>query len=142
MFRNYFKTALRNLWKNKGFSAINIIGLAIGLSTCLLILIYVMDELEYDRYNKNADRIYRLDGEIRFGGNHFILAVAPAPAGPAMRRDFPEGEKEVRFRNYSGGVGEKRKREKRGGGGFYFKFTPFYGIFFPFVGGEPQTVCG
>src|SRR5260221_14122732 len=124
MFRNYFKTALRNLWKNKGFSAINIIGLAIGLSTCLLILIYVMDELEYDRYNKNADRIYRLDGEIRFGGNHFILAVAPAPAGPAMRRDFPEVEKEVRFRNYGGGGGEKRKRENLGGGGVVAHDSP------------------
>src|SRR5260221_12654510 len=109
MFRNYFKTALRNLWKNKGFSAINIIGLAIGLSTCLLILIYVMDELEYDRYNKNADRIYRLDGETRFGGNHFILAVGPAPAWSAMRRDFPAGEKGGRFRNYGRLMGEKRE---------------------------------
>src|SRR5947209_4696682 len=102
MLRNYLKTALRNLWKNKGFSAINILGLAIGLATCLLIIIYVMDEVSYDRYNKNADRIYRLDGEIKFGGNHFILAVAPAPAGPAMRRDFPEVEKAVRFRGYGG----------------------------------------
>jgi putative ABC transport system permease protein len=102
MLRNYLKTALRNLWKNKGFSAINIIGLAIGLSTCLLILIYVMDELGYDRYNVNADRIYRVDGEIKFGGNHFILAVAPAPTGPAMLKDYPEVEKEVRFRGYGG----------------------------------------
>src|SRR6266446_3711996 len=102
MLKNYLKVAMRNLWKNKGYSAINIIGLAIGLATCLLILIYVMDELRYDQHNKNADRIYRLDGEIKFGGNHFVLAVAPAPAGPAMRRDYPEVEKEVRFRNYGG----------------------------------------
>src|SRR5260221_9749451 len=128
MFRNYFKTALRNLWKNKGFSAINIIGLAIGLSTCLLILIYVMDELEYDRYNKNADRIYRLDGEIRFGGNHFILAVAPAPAGPAMRRDFPEVEKEVRFRNYGGGRVKKSKQKIPEGAGIFAHSAPFYGF--------------
>ncbi|HEV9038415.1 MAG TPA: ABC transporter permease, partial [Puia sp.] len=90
MIRNYFKTAIRNLWKSKGFSAINIIGLAIGLATCLLILIFVMDELGYDRYNEKADRIYRVDGDIKFGGNHFILAVAPAPAGPALLRDYPE----------------------------------------------------
>lgn len=51
MFQNYFKTALRNLWKNKGFSAINIIGLAVGLATCLLIVLYVTDELSYDRWN-------------------------------------------------------------------------------------------
>jgi putative ABC transport system permease protein len=61
-----------------------------------------MDELGYDRYNVNADRIYRVDGEIKFGGNHFILAVAPAPTGPAMLKDYPEVEKEVRFRGYGG----------------------------------------
>src|ERR1700754_638546 len=107
MLRNYLKTALRSLWKNKGYSALNIIGLAIGLATCLLILIYVMDELGYDRYNVNAAQIYRLDGEIKFGGNHFILATAPAPTGPAMLRDFPEVEKEMRFRGYGGGLVEK-----------------------------------
>src|SRR5579872_1086322 len=107
MIRNYFKTALRNLWKNKGFSAINIVGLAIGLATCLLILIFVMDERSYDRYNTKADRIYRLDGDIKFGGNHFILAVAPAPAGPALRRDYPEVEKEVRFRQEGGRLVKK-----------------------------------
>jgi putative ABC transport system permease protein len=66
MFRNYLKVALRNLWKNKGFSAINIIGLATGLAICLLIVLYVVDELSYDKYNVNADRIYRLDADIYF----------------------------------------------------------------------------
>ncbi len=63
MFQNYLKTALRNLWRNKGFSAINIVGLAVGLATCLLIVLYVIDELSYDRGNKQADRIYRLTRE-------------------------------------------------------------------------------
>jgi putative ABC transport system permease protein len=97
MIRNYLKTAVRNLWKNKGFAAINILGLAIGLATCLLILIFVMDELSYDRWNENADRIYRLDNEISFSGNHFDQVTDPAPAGPAIRRDYPEVEKEVRL---------------------------------------------
>lgn len=77
MFKNYLKTALRNLWKNKGFSAINIIGLAVGLTTCMLILFFVADEKSYDKYNEAKDRIYRVDGDIQFGGNHFILAVCP-----------------------------------------------------------------
>jgi putative ABC transport system permease protein len=97
MLRNYLKTAVRSLWKNKGFSTINILGLAIGLATCLLILVFVMDELSYDRWNVNADRIYRLDNEISFAGNHFILANGPAPAGPAIRQDYPDVEKEVRL---------------------------------------------
>ena len=70
MFRNYLKTAFRNLWRSKGFSGINIFGLAVGLATCLLILIFVMDELSYDRYNDKADRIYRVDGEIKIGRAH------------------------------------------------------------------------
>ena len=86
MLKNYLKVAIRNLWKNKGFSAINIIGLSVGLATCLLIILYVMNELSYDKYNKKADRIYRVDGDIQFGGNHFILAVAPEPMGPALRK--------------------------------------------------------
>src|SRR5580693_2674870 len=98
MIRNYLKTAIRSLWKNKGFSAINILGLAIGLATCLLIVIYVMDELSYDRWNVNADRIYRLDNQVKFGGNDMALAVAAAPAGPTILREYPEVEKEVRFR--------------------------------------------
>jgi putative ABC transport system permease protein len=88
MFRNYFKVAFRNLWKNKGFSAINIIGLATGIAVCLLITLYVIDELNYDKFNAKADRIYRVDGDIKFGGNHFILAVAPDPMGPTLRKTF------------------------------------------------------
>ncbi|HEY4290826.1 MAG TPA: ABC transporter permease [Puia sp.] len=139
MLRNYLKTALRNLWKNKGFSAINIIGLAIGLSTCLLILIYVMDELGYDRYNVNADRIYRVDGEIKFGGNHFILAVAPAPTGPAMLRDFPEVEKEVRFRGYGGITVKKGGQNIREDAVIRADSTLFDVFTLPMLAGNPHT---
>jgi putative ABC transport system permease protein len=107
MLKNYIKIAFRNLWKSKGFSAINIIGLAIGLATCLLIMLFVLDELSYDRYNKKADRIYRVDGDIKFGGNHFILAVAPDPMGPALKKDFPQIEQYVRFRSNGGFVVKK-----------------------------------
>ena len=102
MIKNYLKIAFRNLWNNKGFSAINIIGLAIGLATCLLMLFYVTDELSYDKFNTKADRIYRVDGDIQFGGNHFVLAVAPDPMGPTLKKDFPQVEQYVRFRGYGG----------------------------------------
>jgi putative ABC transport system permease protein len=77
MLRNYFKIALRNLWKNRGYSAINIFGLAVGLATCLLILIFVMDELSYDRYNKKADRIYRVDSEINLAACTISWPLCP-----------------------------------------------------------------
>lgn len=139
MLRNYLKTAFRSLWKSKGFSAINIIGLAIGLSTCLLILIFVMDELSYDRYNVKADRIYRLDGDIKFGGNHFILAVAPAPAGPAVRRDYPEVEKEVRFRQQGGRLVKKGDQNIQEDAVIFADSTLFDVFTLPMISGDPHT---
>ena len=88
MLKNYFKIAFRNLWKNKGFSVINIFGLATGIAVCLLIMLFVIDELSYDKFNKNAGRIYRVDGDIKFGGTHFILAVAPDPMGPTLKKEM------------------------------------------------------
>src|SRR5580698_605958 len=101
MIRNYIRVAFRNLWKSKGFSAINILGLAVGLATCLLILFFVMDELGYDRFNAKADRIYRVDGDLMFGGTHYILAVSPDPMGATLKRDYPEVEQYVRFRSFN-----------------------------------------
>src|ERR1700710_1241201 len=102
MLRNYFKTAWRNLSKNKGFTAINITGLSVGLATCLLIFLYVSDELHYDQYNAKASRIYRIDNDIRFGGGHFIQAVTPEPLGARLKNNFPEVEQQTRLRDYSG----------------------------------------
>jgi len=139
MLRNYLKTAFRNLWRNKGFSAINILGLAIGLATCLLITIYVMDELSYDRFNVNADRIYRIDNDIRFGGNSESLAVAPAPAGPAFLRDYPEVEKEVRFRNNGGRLVKKGNQNIKEESVILADSTLFEVFTLPMISGDPHT---
>ena len=82
MFKNYLKVALRNLWKSKGYSALNIIGLASGLGVCLLIFLYVLDEISYDRYNEKADRIYRLDADIYFNNTQFTASASPDPLAP------------------------------------------------------------
>jgi putative ABC transport system permease protein len=139
MLNNYLRTAFRNLWKNKGFSFINIMGLAIGLATCLLIILFVMDELHYDRFNKKADRIYRLDGDIKFGGNHFILAVAPAPGGPALLRDYPEVEKEMRFRSYGGLLVRKGNQNIKEQAVIYADSTLFDVFTLPLISGDPHT---
>ena len=114
MFKNYLKVALRNLWKNKSFSAINIIGLATGLTVCLLIVLYVVDELSYDKYNKNADRIYRLDADIYFNNTQATFAVAPDPLAPALVKDYPEVE-QMAFVNVN--VSCERQIRQRGSGG-------------------------
>jgi len=102
MIRNYFKIALRNLWKHKGFTAINVIGLAMGLGCFIVIAMYVFDELSYDRYNEKADRIYRINSDIRFGGTDLVMAESSDPMGETLKRDYPEVEEFVRFYNNNG----------------------------------------
>lgn len=116
MFQNYLKIALRNLWKNKGFSTINILGLAIGIATCLLITLYVLDELSYDRYHEKSDRIYRVNIDLRFGGGEQKFAVAPDPLAFTMVELYPQVENAVRFRGYGSFVirkGNENIREDR-----------------------------
>ena len=79
MIRNYIKTAYRSLLKNKGFTAINLLGLSVGLATCLLIVFYVVDELSYDKYNVNADRIYRITENARLNGREGSYAGTEKP---------------------------------------------------------------
>lgn len=98
MLRNYFLIAIRSLTKHKFYSFINVAGLATGIAACLVIILFIQNELSYDRHYKNADRIHRVNGEIRFGGNHYKLAVASAPFADAAVQTFPEIEAAVRFR--------------------------------------------
>jgi len=102
MIRNYLKMAVRNLWRNKGFSAINIIGLALGLATCLLLLLYVFDDLSYDRFNTKASRIYRVDANIKIGSNEFAMAVQAPVMGPVLKKDYPQVEQVVRLKKHPG----------------------------------------
>ncbi len=139
MFKNYFKIAFRSLWKSKGFSAINIIGLAVGLATCLLIMFYVLDELGYDKYNENADRIYRVDGDIQFGGTHFVLAVASDPMGPTLKKDYPQVEKMVRFRGNGGFRVKKGNENVREDKVIYADSTLFDVFTLPMIEGDPKT---
>lgn len=97
MIKNYIKITFRTLAKNKGFTAINVLGLALGLATCLLIVFYVFDELSYDRYNVNADRIYRVNNDMKFGGTEGSYATTPAIAAPALKSNFPEVEQVTRI---------------------------------------------
>lgn len=97
MFRYYYKIATRNLWRNKGFSAITILGLAIGLATCLLITLFVTDELRYEYFNDKADRIYRINADFLVNGSAFKERNTPAQFGPVLQQDYPQVEKYVRF---------------------------------------------
>lgn len=102
MIKNYLKVAWRNLVRNKTYSLINIVGLAIGLSCFLLISLYVLDELSYDKFNINADRIYRINSHIRFGGSELSGAISSDMTGQIMKKDYPQVEQYTRIFNNSG----------------------------------------
>ncbi|HWZ14160.1 MAG TPA: ABC transporter permease [Mucilaginibacter sp.] len=99
MIRNYIKTAYRSLLKNKGFTVLNVLGLSLGLASCLLIILYVADELSYDRYNTKADRIYRVNEDLKLGENNVNYAVCMPPLAQALKNDFPYVENTVRIKN-------------------------------------------
>src|SRR6478672_2928716 len=96
MFRNYLKTAFRNLRKNKLYAAINIFGLTVGLAACLLIGVYIMHELSYDKFNTNANRIVRATMEYGSAGTINTVATTGTKAGPQFKRTFPAVEEYVR----------------------------------------------
>ena len=100
MFKNYLKIALRNLQKHRGYSFINIFGLAIGIASCLLIMLFVLHELSYDRWNENAERIVRPTFDVNFGGNAQHYAVTGGHLGPQVLAEMPEVQNFCRFRNY------------------------------------------
>lgn len=97
MIRNYFKIAWRNLMKNKTFSFINIFGLAIGLTCCLLIALYLNFELGFDKYHPDASRIYQLGTSFVREGEEHMMPNTPAPMGSMMQQEFPEIEESVRL---------------------------------------------
>lgn len=97
MFKNYFKIAWRNLMKNKVFSFINIIGLSVGLTCCMLITLYVLNETNYDTYQKNADNIYQIGTEFIGLGNFKKLPNTPAALGEMMKQSFPEIQQTTRL---------------------------------------------
>lgn len=99
MIRNYIKTAWRSILKNKGVFSINIAGLAIGIASCLLIMLFVADELSYDRFHENADEIVRVVFRANVNGEEMKEAVVMAPVAEALKRDFPEVVDATRLTN-------------------------------------------
>jgi len=92
MLKHYFKTGIRNLSRNKGYTAINILGLAVGITSCILIMLFVRSEWSYDGFHSKADRIYRAWQHEKVEGQDFINTVTPLPMGPVMKATYPEVE--------------------------------------------------
>ena len=139
MFQNYLKIALRNLWRNKAFSAINISGLAIGIATCLVIMLFIADELSYDRFNEKADRTVRVIFKVTLNGEKLETPTASAPTAQTLLRDYPEVEEATRLRvNSAPFVTYQNKtfREDK----FAFVDASFFQVFtLPLIQGDAKT---
>ena len=138
MIKSYLISALRNLWRYRFYSAINIFGLAIGLVCFLFILLYVKDELSYDQYMDKADRIYRINFDGFAFDQEMNFAVVGAPVGPLLVDELPEVEQQCRFRqrgSYTLAYDDKSFLE----GNWVFADSTFFDVFSQEVLiGDPQ----
>ncbi|MEI9920699.1 MAG: ABC transporter permease [Bacteroidota bacterium] len=138
MFRNLVKIALRNLLKDKAYSGINILGLTIGITCSLFLLMYIMDELSYDAYHAKAKNIYRIISDIKEPDNAFTWRTTQRPLAVEIRHNYPEILNAVRFdgtgrRTYS--YGDKKFYE----GQFYLSDSTVFNMFtYDFIAGDPK----
>ncbi len=139
MLKNYFLIAARNLRKYKAYSLINIIGLTLGITCFILIMLFVWAEMSYDSYNKFASQIYRPTFFSIFHGRKTETAVCPAPLGPAAYHNFPEVIAYTRLR-YEGSCMVRYKSKTFNEERFFWADSSLFDVFtLPFVTGDPKT---
>lgn len=109
MLKFNFKIAWRNIRKNKVFSSINIIGLALSMACCLAISMYIWNETHYDTFHSNKNNIYRITNKQNQAGKLYLTATTPGPLAPALQKDLPEIKNTVRFGNWSGLLKNRNK---------------------------------
>jgi ABC-type antimicrobial peptide transport system permease subunit len=140
MLKNFFKIVFRNIKRHKTYSFINITGLSMGLTVFILAFLYIQHELSYDKFNRNADNIYRIVFEQHFPNQIIHSAVSPSPAGPTLKEELPEITNFSRYTIFFGEVllahNEKAFYESDGA----YADPGFFEIFsIPFVKGNPKT---
>ena len=141
MLRNYLNVAIRNLLKHKWQSTINISGLAIGMACCTLILLFIRDELSFDRYHEKGEKIFRVLVERLSDSQSRTTSSIPIPLAQALTGEFSEIEHAVRFFNPDNPIplvsaNDKRFYESR----FFFVDANVFDVFtFPLIQGDPKT---
>ena len=139
MIRNFFLSAVRNISRHKGFTFINVTGLAIGLAASLLILLWVQDELSFDKFHENALNIYRVEEDQFYSGERYHVTVTPHPSGPVWKERIPEIIDQTR-------INRLPRLLFRTGDNVFFESSVVaadFGLFkiftLPFQNGDPET---
>jgi len=140
MIRNYVLTGLRNLRRQPFYTFINVLGLALGLTCCFIIVSYIMTELSYDRYHEHADNVYRVAASGNMQGDAIDVPLTMSPLGPTLKKDFPEVVSYTRFTLPTEGRLFAYEDKKFIEPGFFFTDSTVFDIFsFPLVLGNPET---
>jgi putative ABC transport system permease protein len=138
MIKNYLTIAWRNLLRKKGYSFINISGLAIGIASSIIILLFVQDELSYDRHHKNAKDIYRIVMKASMQGNSFHAPITPAPMAATIRADYPEVRSAVRLFTFGSSPIIRNGDRSYIENGFIWVDSTFFDVFsFNMIKGDP-----
>lgn len=143
MISNYFKVAIRSILKHKFFAAINIIGLVIGVTSCMLIFIYVQDELSFDRFHRDYQNIYRVGLQAKVAGQEIMVPNTCTPLGPAMKSEITGIDEYVRLFPPAGGTRMAFRYEEQSNmeDDVYYVDSNFFTFFsFELVKGNPETV--
>jgi putative ABC transport system permease protein len=140
MFEHYLKTTFRNFWRYRWYSLINLFGLAIGIATCIIIFTYISYELNYEKFNKDYEDVYRIAVKGRFAEDFFNVAVSMPPLPVAVKRDFPEVRSYSRIQKYEENIFLAIDDKKFYVEGLYFVDTAFLDVFtFEMLLGDPAT---
>ncbi len=139
MLNNLIKTAIRNIFKDFGYSSLNILGLTLGIASALFLIIYIADEVSYDRYNENADRIFRVSSHISETDDEFTWIVAQIPFGPQVVEDYPEIEASVRFIPFGRELFKYEDKEFFEEDFIYADTTVFDVFTYEFIKGNPKN---
>src|SRR4030042_1908819 len=136
MFRNYFITAIRNLLRNPVYALINIFGLSIGITCSLLILIFIKNEISYDKFHENKDDRYRMVFEMVNPDSRIISPQLTAPPAPAMMEEFPEVEAATRITGYRNGYFTYQNKSYKSDGIIYADSLFFEMFSFKLISGD------
>ncbi|MBT1695815.1 ABC transporter permease [Fulvivirgaceae bacterium PWU4] len=140
MLKNYFKVAIRNILKYKFFSLINILGMTIGIAACLLIVLYVTDELSYDRFHAKAENIYQVGLHGRIGGQDIRTTTTAPPMAEALVREVPGVAEATRIANYWGASVVKYEDKAFTEQKLFYADSNFFSFFsFRILEGDPKT---
>jgi putative ABC transport system permease protein len=139
MFKNYLKTGWRNIKRQKGYSIINIAGLALGMACAILIVFYIHHELSFDRFHEKADRIFRVVIDATLKQNQVVVPAAQMAFGPTLAKDYPEVAAAVRVQSLSKTMVKYADRSFYETGLLYADASFFDVFTFPFVAGDPKT---